>query len=179
MDKCFYCQKDTDVEAFRNPYTNEIHPTCEQCKLSFTVFHKERSLFAKLGCIWIPIFILISIIVTFYNFKLGLFLLVAGAILEFIVFKLQEYFVKKKDIAYGTYVDPKKIQWCKTCMYFRKIKNYDNTINGIWRCEQLPEKNLIPCKIIEDDLDIWRDFFSLDKDKKTLYPKNCPKWKKH
>jgi len=99
MGKCFYCQKDTDVEDFRNPYTNEIHPTCARCKIGFTAFLKERLLFAKLSLIWIPIFIIISIIITFYNLKLGFFLIVAGAIFEFIAIKLQEYFVKKRGIA--------------------------------------------------------------------------------
>lgn len=98
MGKCFYCQKDTDVEDFRNPYTKEIHPTCSQCKISFIAFLKERLLFTKLSVIWIPIFILISIIITFFNLKLGLFLIVTGAIFEFVAIKLQEYFVKKKDI---------------------------------------------------------------------------------
>lgn len=97
--KMFLCQKDADVEYFRNPYTNEIHPTCGQCKIGFTAFLKERLLFTKLSLIWIPIFILISIIVTFFNLKLGFFLIVVGAIFEFIAIKLQEYFVRKKGIA--------------------------------------------------------------------------------
>ena len=98
MGECFYCQKNADVEDFRNPYTNEIHPTCRQCKISFTAFMKERLLFTKLSIIWIPIFILISIIVTFFNLRLGLLLIVVGAIFEFISIKLQEYFVKKRGI---------------------------------------------------------------------------------
>ena len=99
MGKCFYCLKDTYVEDFRNPYTNEVHSTCEQCKISFKAFLKERLLFAKLSLIWIPIFIILSIIITFFNLKLGFFLIVVGAIFEFIAIKLQDYFVKKKGIA--------------------------------------------------------------------------------
>ncbi len=95
MGKCFYCLKDADVEDFRNPYTNEIHPTCRQCKISFIAFLKERLLFAKLSLFWIPIFIIISIIITFYNSKLGFFLIVLGVIFEFIAIKLGEYFIKK------------------------------------------------------------------------------------
>jgi len=98
MEKCFYCQKDAEVEDFRNPYTNEIHPTCARCKIGFTAFLKERLLFAKLSLIWIPIFIIISIIITFFNLKLGFSLIVLGAIFEFIAIKLQEYFVKKRGI---------------------------------------------------------------------------------
>lgn len=98
MGECFYCQKDADVEDFRNPYTNEIHPTCRQCKISFTAFLKERLLFTKLSVIWIPIFIITSIVITFYNSKLGFFLIALGAIAEFIAIKLQEYFVKKRGI---------------------------------------------------------------------------------
>lgn len=98
MGRCFYCQKNANVEGFQNPYTNEIHTTCAQCKIGFTAFLKERLLFAKLSLIWIPIFIIISIIITFYNLKLGFFLIVVGAIFELIAIKLQEYFVKKRGI---------------------------------------------------------------------------------
>ena len=99
MGECFYCQKNTDVKDFQNPYTNEIHPTCRQCKISFTAFLKERLLFTKLSVIWIPIFIIISIIITFYNSKLGFFLIAMGAIFEYVAIKLQEYFIKKRGIA--------------------------------------------------------------------------------
>jgi len=96
MGKCFYCQKEADVVNFLNPYTKEIHPTCSECKISFKAFLKERLLFAKLSVIWIPIFILISIILSFFNLKLGIFLIIAGAIFEFVAVKLQEYFVNKR-----------------------------------------------------------------------------------
>ena len=99
MGKCFYCLKDTNVEDFRNPYTNEIHPTCGQCKIGFTAFLKERLLFAKLSLLWIPLFIILSIVIVFFNLKLGFFLIVAGAIFEFVAIKRGEYFVKKKGIA--------------------------------------------------------------------------------
>ena len=99
IGKCFYCLKDTNVEDFRNPYTNEIHPTCSQCKIGFTAFLKERLLFAKLSLFWVPIFIIVSIIITFFNLKLGFFLIVMGVIFELIVIYLGGYFVKKKGIA--------------------------------------------------------------------------------
>ncbi|MBU3981073.1 MAG: hypothetical protein KKH20_10130 [Proteobacteria bacterium] len=176
MDKCFYCQEESHVEAFRNPYTKEIHPTCEQCIKEFTSYAKETSFYTKAGCIWIPLLILGTVILMFFNWKWGLSSLVICMIIEIISIKLQGHYVKKKQIDCGTYVDPKSIHWCKTCKHYKKVKRFDDTIDGIWRNEKLPDNNSIPCRIIDETINVWNNFFSLDTDKRTLYPKDCSKW---
>lgn len=176
MDKCFYCQKEITVKAFRNPYTKEIHPTCEQCIKEFASYDKERSFFTKTGCIWGPLLIIASVVLSFFNWKWGLVSLIVCIFLEAISLRLQSYFVKKKEIACGTYIDPKSIQCCKTCKHYKRVKKYDDTIYGLWRSDKLPNIDLIPCKIITETINVWKDFFSLDSDKKTLYPKDCPQW---
>jgi len=178
MDKCFYCKDVDRVASFRNPYTNEIHLTCAACRLEFTAYQKERFFFSKVALIWIPIFILASLVFIFFNWWLGLCLLAIGVLLEVIAVKAQSYFIKKWNIACGTYVDPKQITWCKTCLHFRKVKGFDNTMNGIWKSENMPEPERLPCNILNDSMETWRSFFSLDTSKRTLYPNNCPKWEK-
>ncbi len=176
MDKCVYCQKEANVEAFRNPYTKEIRSTCEQCKKRFTSFAKERSFYTK-ACMWIPLFIVGTIVLMFFNWQLGLIGLIAFIVLEIIAINLQSYYIRKKEIACGTYVDPKSVRWCKTCLHYKKVKKYDDIFDGIWKSEQLPCNANIPCKIIDNTIDVWQKFF-LDSNKKTLFPKNCPKWTK-
>ena len=176
MDRCFYCQKEAGVEAFRNPNTEEIHPTCEQCKKELTSFRKETLFFGKAGCLWIPLFILGTIMLTFFHWQWGLFGLIACITLEIIAIRLHSHYLRKKQIVCGTYVDPKSIRWCKTCKHRRKVRKYDDVTGGIWRSDQLPSNAQIPCKIVHETMDVWRSFFSLAHDKRPLLPKDCPKW---
>ena len=179
MAKCFYCEKEVDVEAFRNPYTKEIHPTCEQCIKAFTSFPREKLFFSRAIFI-LPLFILGSIVLIFFNWRMGLFGLIIFVILEALSVKLLSHYKKKTRIALGTYVvDPRHIRWCKTCKNYRKVRKYDDILNGIWTNEQLPDNSCIPCKIINETIDVWKDFFMLDSKDRTLFPKDCPKWTKN
>jgi hypothetical protein len=99
MGKCFYCEADTNVEAFRHPRLKEIHPTCEQCQKKLTAFAKERTFFTTSGCIVVPLIILLSIILLFINFKMGKIVLLVSIVLEAIVLFLQGYFVKKANVS--------------------------------------------------------------------------------
>lgn len=177
-EKCYYCKNEADAAPYRNPYTKEIHPTCENCIKEFTSFVKERSFFTKLGCIWLPVFIVLSIIITFFNWRIGLFCLAVGVLFEIVAVKLQSYFVKKKEMACGTYVDPKKVQWCKTCKHFKKVKKFDDIVSGLWREKIMPNQENIPCKILEKTKKLWEIYFNLEQDKRTLYPKDCSFWEK-
>jgi len=178
MGKCFYCQKEENVEAFQNPYTKEIHPTCEHCRKVFTSFPKEKFFFSKAIFI-LPLFILGSIVLIFFNWRWGLSGLIIFIVLEAISIKLLSHYKKKTRIAVGTYVvDPHNIRWCKTCKNYRKVKKYDDIADGIWINGQLPDSSYIPCKIIDETMDIWKRFFALDREKRTLFPKDCPKWTK-
>ena len=178
MAKCFYCDKEVDVEAFRNPYTKEIHPTCEQCRKVFTSFPGEKLFFSR-AIFVLPLFILGSIVLIFFNWRMGLFGLIIFIILEVLAIKLLSHYKKKTGIAVGTYaVDPRNIRWCKTCKNYRKVKKYDSILDGIWRNEQLPDSSHIPCRIVEDTIDVWKSFFALGSENRTLFPKDCPKWTK-
>lgn len=177
MDKCFYCQKEENVEAFRNPYTKEIHLTCEQCRKEFTSFPKEKLFFSYAICI-LPFFILGSIVLIFFNWRWGLFGLIIFIVLEAISIKLLSHYKKKTRIAVGTYVDTHNIRWCKTCKSYRKVKKFDDIADGIWANEQLPDSSYIPCKIIDETIGVWTSFFALDRENRTLFPKDCPKWTK-
>lgn len=105
MDRCFYCQKDANVEAFRNPYTKEIHPTCEQCRKDFTSFAEERLFFAR-AIFVVPLFILGTIILIFFNWRWGLFGLIICIILEIISIKLLSHYKKRRELPVGRTLTP-------------------------------------------------------------------------
>lgn len=177
MDKCFYCQKEASVEAFRNPITKEIHLTCEQCRNSLSLFIKER-LFLSKAIFALPLFILGTIVLIFFDWHWGLFGLILCIILEIISIRLLSHYNKKVRIGCGTYVDPHNIRWCETCKSYRKVKGFDDLADGIWANEQLPDSSYIPCKIIDETIGVWKSFFALDRGKRALFPKDCPKWTK-
>ena len=78
----------------------------------------------------------------------------------------------------GTYVDPKKIKWCKTCKHFKKIKEYADIIDGTWREKTMPEGSQIPCQIFSKTVNVWKDYFNLESNKRAIYPKDCSFWEK-
>ena len=42
--------------------------------------------------------------------------------------------------------------------------------------EEMINHSDIPCKILNDVRDVWIIHFSLTKNERTLYPKDCIKW---
>jgi hypothetical protein len=172
MEKCFYCEKEANVETFRNPYTKEIHPTCERCRRKLTSL-KERLFYSRAIRI-IPFFIAGSVVLIFFNWRWGLVGLIISVVLQTISIRL----LMKKEIASTTGIDPRHLRWCKTCKSYRKIEKYDDLDHGIWRNEQLPDSSYIPCEIIDETIDVWQRYFGLNRQNRTLFPQDCPKWTK-
>lgn len=171
---CFYCEKETVVEEFENPYTHQTWLTCDRCKARLSLYIRRRKFFAKLFGLGIPLFIIVSIIsFIFINWQIGvLFIAIAisaGVISHFGL----KYFLTKRDKELGTYVDAKKIQWCKTCKHFNKVKNYEN---ALWLSKVMIRDSEIPCKILHDTRPVWTKYFDLEIGQRTLYPKNCERW---
>lgn len=180
IGSCFYCQKQAEVDKnFLNPNTNEIHPICAECKAQILTYRNEFIFFFKLLWPTVPLLVLFSLIsFIFVNWQLGS-LIVAVAIFTAVVSILGvEHFRIKKEKKLGTYVDVKKIQWCKTCKHFKKVREFDKTIDGLWRAKTIPDASQIPCQILKETNNIWEDFFGLEESKRTLYPNNCPFWTK-
>lgn len=70
---------------------------------------------------------------------------------------------------------PEEIKWCKTCKYFKKIKDYEEKL---FLSEEMINDSEIPCKILSETRGVWIDYFQTEKGKRILYPKNCQKWVK-
>lgn len=83
------------------------------------------------------------------------------------------YYITKWQKELGTYVDRKRIRWCKTCAHFSKVGKYENEL---WQSEEMIEDAEIPCKILNDTKLVWTEYFNAEVGKRTWYPKNCEKW---
>lgn len=75
----------------------------------------------------------------------------------------------------GTYVDTKKIEWCRTCKHHKKVKDYED---NLWQLDKINDIYKIPCKIYQETKNVWTAHFNKPKEERTLYPKDCPKWTK-
>ncbi len=74
--------------------------------------------------------------------------------------------------------DPKKIEYCKTCKHFKENKTYEDSINGLWHNPIMPEISLLPCNNYENAQDVWKEYFNLNVENRTIFPKSCDFWEK-
>jgi hypothetical protein len=65
------------------------------------------------------------------------------------------------------------IVWCPTCVHFRRSRRYEDSLRF---SDSLIDDELIPCDIVESTREFWKSYFATPKEKRTLYPKDCPKW---
>jgi hypothetical protein len=135
----------------------------------------QLKVLTKIGCcsiLVVPIAILICFI---YNWKFGIGLAVIAVITLLISDKIKRGVLTQRQKREGTWIDKKKIQWCKNCRHYRKIKGWEDSANGLWSRESIPEQGNLPCRIIQETMDIWHAYYSLERNHRTLYPKECPK----
>ncbi|MBL7187117.1 MAG: hypothetical protein ISS70_12425 [Phycisphaerae bacterium] len=176
--QCFYCDKETEVDPrFLNPNTNEIHPICAECKALILTYRHELTFFVKLMWPIGPLLIVMGVIsLIFISWKLGLLLIIVAVLAAFVSILGVENFRVKKEKKLGTYVDVKKIQWCKTCKHFRKTRNWNSLSDPLWRSSELISSDEIPCLIVEATKSVWVQYFNKEEGQRHLYPKNCDKW---
>jgi len=140
--------------------------------MHLTAYRTQRVFFTKLSFL-IPVLIIVAMIYMFFDWRLGLVLVVSLLLLEIASVKLAEHYVKKKDIACGTYIDRKAIVWCKTCKHFRKIAPYESSVST---AASIPRTQDLPCEIVDQSLGTWTAFYLLPIPQRTLYPKGCELW---
>jgi len=71
-------------------------------------------------------------------------------------------------------VDAKSIAWCKNCRHYKKSKEYESTLGGLWNSSVLPPLDKLPCEIRSETVAVWDAHFSLEPRVRTLFPKDCP-----
>lgn len=174
QDTCHYCKKQAIVEDFQNPYTKQIHLTCEQCKGQLSLYFGQRMFYTKLLIVGPLVSIGISIIsFLFLDWKIGILFIAVASVIGLVSFKLQAKYVKLWQQETGTYVDRTQIRWCKTCIYLKKIGTYESTL---WQSREMIDDFSIPCKIAKEVTNTWAVYFEMDPMHRTLYPKDCTKW---
>jgi hypothetical protein len=72
----------------------------------------------------------------------------------------------------------KNVPWCKNCEHHRPSARYEDIIGGSWKAEAMPPISELPCDIANEVLDVWERYFRTELNRRTLYPKDCPHFKR-
>lgn len=70
------------------------------------------------------------------------------------------------------------IEWCKNCVHYKKSKEYEDVMDGLWAAEEMPSGDKLPCKIVAEAMDTWIEFYARERSEKTLFPNNCSKFER-
>lgn len=71
-------------------------------------------------------------------------------------------------------VDAKSIAWCKNCRHYKKSKEYESPLGGLWNSRVQPPLDKLPCEIRSETVAVWDGHFSLEPRIRTLFPNDCP-----
>ena len=156
-----------DARSIREWWGNEDFVT-EQDQLKFLT---------KIGCagiLSVPAAILISI---FWDWRIGLGLAVVGILSLVISDSRKKKALTAREKREGRWVDRSKIEWCKNCTNFQKVRKWEDSHDGLWTLPEAPKPDLIPCRIAGQTTEVWQDYFALPRDQRAMYPKDCPKLK--
>jgi len=77
---------------------------------------------------------------------------------------------KKQDEEYNRL---KNLQWCKTCLYYKKNRAYKDSLTGTWLNKTLPQIEKLPCSIAAQAIETWQKYYETPVKERTLYPNNC------
>lgn len=72
----------------------------------------------------------------------------------------------------------KEIRWCRNCRQYKKSKEYEEIMHGLWRSESMPRSDKLPCKIVLEISDTWKHHFENEPRSRGLFPKDCPSFEK-
>jgi hypothetical protein len=66
------------------------------------------------------------------------------------------------------------VQWCRECQHYRKSKDFEDIITGLWRAASMPRSDKLPCAIPLEAAEVWSQYFGSAPGSRTLFPKDCP-----
>ena len=72
-------------------------------------------------------------------------------------------------------IDTDKLEWCKTCKYYRVKKEYED---NLWMSPTMLVDDYLPCNMLNKTRDVWGKQFSIPSEQRSWFPKYCHKWKK-
>jgi hypothetical protein len=130
----------------------------------------------KIGCtgiLLIPIAVLIAIV---WDWRIGGGLVLVGVLSLVISDSRKKKLLEKREQREGRWVDRSKIEWCKNCVHFRKIRKWEDSFDGLWKLPEAPDADSLPCQIVAQTADLWEGYFNLPHEKRAMYPKECPKF---
>ena len=121
------------------------------------------------------LFLLCLISFLFIKWEQSIIGLITSLLILISSYKLSQSTIKKRLKREGSYIDVKKLKWCKNC---RHLKKTEFSKNGFLFVEEIVDIEKIPCKIYNDTNKLWADYFNLPTGERAIFPKQCTKWEK-
>lgn len=143
----------------------------------FVTENDQLKSLTKIGCLCIlsvPAAILVCFV---WDWKIGLGLAAVGILALIVSDSRKKKILTAIEKREGRWVDRSKIQWCKNCVHFRKVRKWEDSRAGLWAALEAPQPDLLPCGISEETAEVWREYFSIPCAERAMYPKDCPKIK--
>jgi hypothetical protein len=129
--------------------------------------------------------LILTLIFGFIFLKTEHALIINGIVLIYVLYNYIKFknYRKRKHISEieeekknGTYVDVEEIIWCKNCVNYREVKNWQS--DGIYQVNLFESIADIPCQIQMQKMEFWKEFLNTPKEERFLYPKNCTDFEK-
>lgn len=128
----------------------------------------------KFGCAGI-VAVPIALILCFtWDWRFGLLLAALSVAVVMITDTKKKALLTQREKREGRWVDRSKIEWCKNCIHFRRIRGWEDRL---WQLETIPADAQLPCKISAQTAEVWQEYARLDPSERTMYPKQCPHMK--
>lgn len=124
--------------------------------------------------------LIMTLVIGFIFLSTNQALILNGIILIYVLFNVIQFKKYSKKDRIENYdedddFDYSAIVWCKNCVHFKKVKNWEN---GLSKVESIENVDSVPCEIYEKTKLIWDEHFDKPVSQRYLYPKNCPSFQK-
>ena len=71
-----------------------------------------------------------------------------------------------------------EIRWCGTCKHQKRTVEYEEPLHGLWLREDMPAREKLPCKIVDDTAYIWEVYYKTEPGSRAMFPENCYQYEK-
>jgi hypothetical protein len=137
----------------------------------FVIENDQLNSLTKFGCIGIVATPIALILCFTWDWRFGLLIAIASVAVVVITDTKKKALLTQREKREGRWVDRSKIEWCKNCIHFRKIRGWEDRQ---WQLETIPDDSRLPCKISGQTTKVWHEYAKIAPSQRTMYPKQCP-----
>jgi hypothetical protein len=70
-------------------------------------------------------------------------------------------------------VNVSEIMWCRNCRHYKKSREFEDVVSGLYRSGSMPRSDKLPCDIALETARVWERYYGLELGSRAIYPKDC------